>query len=88
MHCLCYSEAEADLPPLEEVLERQKHAVRNPLPVCRDCLKLDIKLPGGGTDFVKKRELARKKKAALKEKAVAAGGRKVIPSIDLLVCVN
>ena len=53
------------------------HAVRNPLPVCGDCLKLDIKLPVGVTDsFVKKRELARQKKAALKEKAVAAGRKK------------
>ena len=48
----------------------------NPLPVCHDCLALDIKLPGGGTNFVKKREQARKKKAAMKEKAIASGRKK------------
>ena len=35
-----------------------------------------LKLPGGGADFVKKRDFARQKKAALKEKAVAAGRKK------------
>ncbi len=48
----------------------------NPLPVCQDCLRLDIKLPGGGTNFVKKRELVKQKKDALREKAIVAGRKK------------
>ena len=52
-------------------MKRQKHAT-----YCRDCLALDIKLPGGDTDFAKKRALAKEKKAALTAKAVSSGRKK------------
>ncbi len=72
--CLCYSGI--NLAPHDEVLKHQKHAVQNPLPVCHDCLALNIKIPGGGTNFAKKREQAKAAKAALVEKAVASGRKK------------
>ena len=62
--------------PIAEVLKRQKGSVRNPLPVCYDCLARNIKLPGGGTDFVKKRANAREKKATLTKKALASSREK------------
>ena len=44
---------------------KQKFMVKNPLPVCTDCLALNIKFPGGGTDFVKKRSARKAGKEAL-----------------------
>ena len=52
--CLCY--VGTDIAPPDEVKRRQKSAVQNPLPVCRSCLDLNVQVPGGGTNFVKKRE--------------------------------
>ena len=66
--CLCY--VGADIAPPDEVKRRQKSAVQNPLPVCRSCLDLNVQVPGGGTNFVKKREQAKAKKVALAKKAV------------------
>ena len=60
----------------EVAREKQKGAVKNPLPVCSDCLELDIKLPGGGTNFAKKRADHRARKASLARQAVASGRKK------------
>ena len=51
-------------------------AVNNPLPVCFYCLSLNIKLPGGGTNFRKKKAQKKAEKAALNERAVASGRKK------------
>ena len=72
--CLCYTNT--NLAPRAEVLKRQSQAVNNPLPVCFDCLSLNIKLPGGGTNFRKKKAQKKAEKTALKEKAVASGRKK------------
>ena len=73
----CLFRVANDIAPPDEVKRRQKSAVQNPLPVCRSCLDLHVQVPGCGTNFVKKREQAKAKKAALKKKA-AANGRKEV----------
>ena len=62
--CICGTQS--NLASREETLKLQKHAVQNPLPVCNDCLQLNIKLPGGGTNFVRKKQNKELKRAALK----------------------
>ena len=66
--CLCYSKA--NLVPFDEVKKRQKDHVKNPLPVCYSCLSLNVKLPGGGMDYTKKRANAKTQRAALRETAM------------------
>ena len=60
--CLYYTNI--NIAPRDEALKRQKHAVQHPLPVCYDCLKLNIKIPGGGTNFAKKKQQAKIAKIA------------------------
>ena len=71
--CLCY--VGTDIAPPDKVKRQQKSAVRNLFPVCRSCLDLNVKIPGGGTNYVKKREQAKAKKAALAKKV---NGRKKV----------
>ena len=75
VYCLCY--VATDIAPPDEVKRQQKSAVQNPLPVCRSCLDLHVQVPGGGTNFAKKREQSKAKKGTLEKKA-AANGRKVL----------
>ena len=64
------------LAPFDKVKKRQNGHVKNPLPVCCSCLSLNVKLPGGGTDYSKKWANAKTQRAALREAAVATGRSK------------
>ena len=72
--CLCYGDS--DIASREEILRRQKQAAMQPLPVCRSCLELDIKIPGGGINYVKRRENEKARKEALARRAIASGRKK------------
>ena len=50
--CIYYGDT--DMVPQEDVRRSQKFHVKNPLPVCKNCLTLNVRLPGYGIDFAKK----------------------------------
>ena len=62
--------------PFDEVKKRQKCHVKNPLPVCYNCLSLNVKLPGGGIDYSEKQTIAKMQRAILKEATVGRGRSK------------
>ena len=72
--CICSTES--NLATRDEIMKRQKYAVHNPLPVCSDCLNLNIKLPGGGTNYLKQKKNKQAKKAELLRKALQSGRKK------------
>ena len=72
--CICGTDS--NIASREKILERQKYAVKNPLPVCSDCLKLKIRIPGGGTNYVKKNQIKQSNRATLVAKAVQSGRKK------------
>ena len=72
--CICSTDS--DIATREEILESQEHATKNPLPVCSDCLKLKIKIPGGGTNYLKKNQIKQSNRATLVAKAVQSGRKK------------
>ena len=72
--CICGTDS--DIALREKILESQEHAVNNPLPVCSDCLKLKIRIPGGGTNYVKNNQIKQSNRATLVAKAVQSGRKK------------
>ena len=72
--CICGTDS--NIASREKTLERQKYAVKNPLPVCSDCLELNIKIPGGGTNYVKKNQIKQSNRTRLVAKAVQSGRKK------------
>ena len=72
--CICGTDS--DIATREEILESQEHATKNPLPVCSDCLELKIKIPGSGTNYVKKNQIKQSNRTRLVAKAVQSGRKK------------
>ena len=72
--CICYTTE--DIAPFDEVKRCQKQAVKKPLPCCRTCLKLNIKLPGGGTDYSLRKVKTKAKKKKQTADAIASGRKK------------
>ena len=80
--CICGTDS--DIASREETLKRQKFAVQNPLPVCSHCLELKIRIPGGGTNYLKSNQIKQSNRATLVAKAVQSG-RKKAKNIDTSV---
>ena len=72
--CICGTDS--DIVSREKIIEHQKHAVKNPLPVCSDCLELNIKIPGGGTNYLKNNQIKQSNRATLVAKVVQSGRKK------------
>ena len=61
---------------IEDVRKLPHVSVKNPLPVCLPCAKLKVKIPGGQTDFVKRRKELEEKRAKAKTLAVSLGRKR------------